>query len=553
MKLFFILFLISLSSFAQTLEQDLEMVFRRNPGLVTQTNPDIFRDEAAKILNDSARTRALYDFYKGDLNTFNSTRMNVINRVRVNPTQELRRVVVSGQSVTGMVAAAIAAQSGHKVSVYDLRMSYTREIQWSSRQSVIDTLSAIDPKLAETYVEEVARNLSRGYSQIDQDGTIKTQPPERMVEGDPRRIPQNAEDMIRGKSVATVQTQVFEELMFKYLSNHPNVTQTKGKIEFGPLNLTTGEHTVIEYEDVTPAGQKEKVYREIRQGNPIAIISEGAGSSNRRALGIESAPVSPARFQVAGIVAMDNGGEIVTHFREEPTGRMVTGSMGTTGSGERWVVGDVDPARITPDATQFGTDVTKPEYITERYRLLEIEFRRIAALNMRVTPESIAAVPVSGAIEGTKLQTFTLQQNISRTAHSGSNVLLLGDAVGNGHWSVGGGLHVGAVSHSERLKTYLTTLNGGGDVRVAAQRYSASVIQDSIDWGENGLYYFYSNLHYREANRAYNEAVSLYMSGKVTSPERALELMLPEGRASSKVLNIKLNCQDIVKRVLGDL
>ena len=206
---------------------------------------------------------------------------------------------------------------------------------------------------------------------------------------------------------------------------------------------------------------------------------------------------------------------------------MITGSMGTAGSGKRWVVGDIDPAKITPDRKVFGVDPKDPKFAAERARLLEEEFKRMAAGNMRVPVESLRDLKVSGAIEGQPLQTFELQQRISNRAHSGANVLLLGDAVGNGHWSVGGGMHVGAVSHGERFKQFLTAVDGGTPMARASVTYSMNVLSDTRAWGEDGLYYFYNNLTREQAEQIYNEAANLYQEGKVATPERALELIVP--------------------------
>ena len=544
----FLLLLLSFAAFSQTGAKDLERLYLANPGLATQGNPEILKKEAAKTLGAESAER-IFKFVSSDLDAFSKARSDILPKLA---SKGLRPVVVSGQSVTGMVAAAIAAQSGHPVRVYDSRMRYTRDIQWSSRQSVADVLASIDPKLAEKYHAETSKFMSRGYLSFGDDGHNTRYPVVDMQKPDARRVPQVAKDMLLLDDVATVQTRIFEKLMHEYLSTHPNVIQKKGKIEIGPIDPKTGEHKIVELEDVTPEGQKEKVYKKVTEGNPITVIAEGAGSSNRTALGIKSVPISPKRLQVAGVVHIENGAEIVTHYRNEGPGRLITGSMGTTGSGKRWVVGDIDETKITPKEAKFGSDPTHPEYVKERARLLEEEFKRMAAGNMRMPVGDLKDVKVSGAIEGQPLQTFELQQHISTRAHSGSNVLLLGDAVGNGHWSVGGGMHVGAVSHGERFKQFLTNVDGGEKMSTAAARYSAGALQDTRAWGESGLYYFYNNLTHEEAAGAYQEAAKLYKENKIKTPERALELMTPDGRTARTVKSVRLKCDDIILRILGD-
>lgn len=141
----------------------------------------------------------------------------------------------------------------------------------------------------------------------------------------------------------------------------------------------------------------------------------------------------------------------------------------------------------------------------ERSRLLNAEFKRMAALNMRIPLSALDSVKVSGAIDGLSLQTFELQQRISSDAHSGKNVLLLGDAVGNGPWNVGGGMHIWAISDGERLKKILTEVNGGKPLSDAFRKYSAGALKDSRAWGEKGFYYFYNNLSEADAAKVYCE------------------------------------------------
>ncbi len=552
---FFLPLLISLSAFAQTGPQDLERLFRMNPGLTTQANPQILEQEARRLLGPEAAGR-IARLTGENLSTFMRERTAIINRVRTTPTVPLRRVVVSGQSVTGMVAAAIAAQSGHEVSVYDLRMTYTRDIQWSSRQALADILASIDPELAERYRTEVARDLSRGYTAIQPDGTIQSHNPGTIQAGDPRRIPMNPDAMLGASSVGTVQTRKFEQLLYEYLSNHPNVRQQRGKVEFGDLDPRTGERPVREYRDVTPQGQREKVYELVERtagDRPIAVVAEGAGSASRQSLGIQSLEVSPARLQVAGVVHIENGGEIATHYRDEVPGRMITGSMGTSETGLRWVVADIDAARITPDYSRFGSDANAPEFKAERQRLLEAEFRRIAEMNMRMAPGSLANAKVGGAIDGLPLSTFELTEHISSAGRSGNNVLLLGDAVGNGHWSVGGGVHIGAISHGERFRQFLTAIDGGGNISTASRAYETGVLTDSRAWARDGLHYFYDHLSADETNRVFTEATRLHQEGKVSSPMRAIELQVPGGRAATEIKPLRMKCADIPLRILGEI
>lgn len=551
---FFLFVAISFEAWAQTPPQDLEALFRANPGLITQAKPEIIRSHAEKLLGKAAAER-IYKFMKSDLDSVNQVRMLVITKVRTNVGKPLPRIVVSGQSVTGLLTASIAAQSGHQVDVYDSRMAYTRAIQWSSRQAVPDAIAAIDQNLAVAYTKEVAQDLVLGSTQIKLDGTVAAGlPPSAMDTPDPRRIPTNTFNMLDAPVVSNVQTKKFEELMYAFLSKHPNVRQHKGKIELGPIDPVTGNHSVREFEDVTPKGQKEKVFKEITPKGPapIVVIAEGAGSSTRSALGIKSIPASPARLQTAGVVHIDKGGEIVTHWRPEKPGTLITGSIAVKGANERWFATDIDERKITPDKS-FGTDKSAPAYVQERARLLDLEFKRIAEMNMQLAPGALKDVKVSGAIGGLPLQTFELEQHISSRASSGNNVLLAGDAVGNGHWRVGGGMHVGVVAHPERFRQFLTDINGGVPLKEALKKYEAHAISDSSIWVRSGLHNFYDKMDPKVARAAFDEAQKLVREGKIETYARALELQFPEGRKATKARPIRLSCDKIPLRILGDL
>lgn len=532
---------------------DLEFIYQKNPALLVQFNPTLLQGEASRILGDKEKAQKIFEFITNDFENFLKTREKMVKEFQKNPPKNLARIVVSGQSVTGMITAALAAQAGHKVDVYDLRLGgFTRDIQWSVRQAAPDILASIDAGLAQRFVSEVATDMARGYTTMK--GTDKeVTEPRSMSIPDPRRVPQDSNELLSSKGVATVQVKKFEKVLFEFLKSHPNVTQRKGKIEIGKLDPTTRRHIITEFEDVTPKGQKEKVFREVRKGTPITIIAEGGGSASRASLNIESAAISPERFQIAGVAHIENGGEIVTHYRYEDTSRYLTTSMGTTGSAMRWVVADLDENKITPDPKKFGSDIKDTAYIQEKARLLELEFKRVAALNMRIPLTDLDNIAVSGAIEKMPLQPFKLQQHISAKAASGTNVLLLADAAGNGHWNVGGGMHVGAITHNERVKSFLATVDSGGSEIIAAKKYSDAVIADSRVWGERGLRYFYDKLPDPDAKKAYNIAADLYFENKVKSPVRALDLMLPEGRQSTVLKSIHLKCDDIARRILGEI
>lgn len=533
----------------------LEQIYLKNPALRVQLNPTEFKARATPIVGAEA-AKELTNMMLSDKGfpVFNSLRMELIDSLRGKP-PGLQRVVVSGGSITGMYNAALLAQMGHQVTVYDTRHDqFSRQIQWSSRQSMADALASIDPDLAKKFQERVARRLDVGYWSIDTHGQRELHRTPDMETPDPRRVPQTGEAMLRGSSVATVRVEEFEKLLAEYIDNSmPNVERRWGTVELGKLDPKTGKYAVTEIRiEQTIDKIKKQIPIENPKGDvPLVIGAEGSGSALRKSTPAEFVPVTEARSQVAGIVYVEQGAEIATHYREEAPGLMVTGSMGHRGSNMRWVVADIDLSKIEPDPKVFGTDAMNPQYNNERQRLLEEEFRRIAAGNLGRPMKDVAVMDVSGAIRGRQVADFQLSQSISSTGHAGNNVFFIADSVGNGHWSAGGGAHVGMISHGERMKTLMGDLYGGIPEADAIQRYDRGVLSDTEAWGRKGMHYFYDSLSDADADEVYRTAVALWREGRVETPRRAVELMLPDGRKTKKIRPIRMPCKGILDFVLS--
>ena len=92
------------------------------------------------------------------------------------------------------------------------------------------------------------------------------------------------------------------------------------------------------------------------------------------------------------------------------------------------------------------------------------EFQTIAARTMLDTDQNIKGAGYTGAVD--KVATFSLQAKLSNRAYAGLNLVLAGDAVGAGHWSVGGGMHVAGLLHQQRLDVLATELLKDPDYRL---------------------------------------------------------------------------------------
>ena len=100
---------------------------------------------------------------------------------------------------------------------------------------------------------------------------------------------------------------------------------------------------------------------------------------------------------------------------------------------------------------------------------------------------------LSGPIENFEPTVFKLQQSMSKTAVYGSNMVAIGDTVGNAHWNVGGGVHIAAVTHLVRLNHLFMDLDAGRSLDDSLKEYDAMVLKDSMEWGRRGIVDFYAD------------------------------------------------------------
>ena len=128
-----------------------------------------------------------------------------------------KHAVISGQSITGMIAAAILAKSGYQVDTYEIRDKYSRNIQWAARQSLVDELASIDQGLARSFLENVARPLYRGSIHINPNGVRRVKKHDGLREGNPLEVPKDGKEMMKHFSVVNMEAKIFEIFLKRYL------------------------------------------------------------------------------------------------------------------------------------------------------------------------------------------------------------------------------------------------------------------------------------------------------------------------------------------------
>lgn len=391
----------------------------------------------------------------------------------VQPLQQKREItstpkqaVVSGGSIGGMMAAMLLAKEGYDVHVYEKREAYTRNIQWLARQALADELASIDQDLYRRFYQEVARPLEKGSIHIEK-GVSRTKSHMELRDTDPWELPKSAAELMASPSIFSIEARVFETFL-KTQAALRNVHFHTGSIHLEQC----GDSYAVEGQEQVP---------------DLIVIAEGANSETRKKLGIRQqrmigrillgADETPSiarslrgqRLQIAGAIGINSGGVMIKHVRTENDLRLLTGVVGHADSDKTWIVADIDPSFDGADQ-----------------ETIDNEFRRLASLALELPLERIKDLVLVGPRDGEPIRPFILEQKVSDKAAIGDNVILTGDAVGNCHWSVGGGMQLAAVSHIERLKALISDLAQGILKGEALKKYSEGILSDSSYWCKTG-------------------------------------------------------------------
>lgn len=464
----------------QDIAASLRTMYTRYPAVRTMTSVDAISTVSHEVLGEQKASELLATMHN-NASMFLAAREDALASTPV--AAKNKTVVVSGLGLAGLTAVAVAAHAGYQVEAFEARSAYTRKLQWAGRQAIANELASIDKKLASDFVDHIAQRLT-GFYLHDKDGTYK----EREVgaaavePGNALDIPQTSEEMFVKTANNITEASIFEEFMFDYISKLPNVKIHRGK-DIAVTQRPNGEVGVV--------GVKGPI--------ETIVLSEGADSRTAKSLGIEYTSTSPKRWQIAGAVKKSQKGRLQKRWRYElgPGGRrrlLQAQAMNGINSDSTWVTADIAEASLAVE----GVAPVSTEYAATRQKLIDREFKRIASETMQLAEGEISSLRVDGAVSGKPLAIFQLEQKITRTAVVGTTVILLGDSVGNGHWSTGGGVQIGMITHMEKFKKLLLSFDLKLDRSQSFKEYSEGVVADTLVWHRFGIIDFYPELD-REA------------------------------------------------------
>ena len=201
------------------------------------------------------------------------------------------------------------------------------------------------------------------------------------------------------------------------------------------------------------------------------------------------------------------------HLKNLPSGELLFSALLSTDELDTtcWVIGDV--------STEFYNVVAGMPKGAEKNQLVEEECEEIAARTMLDTKENVDDAGVKGVLDGT-VRMFISQAKMASVAYAGNNLVLAGDAVGAGHWAVGGGMHVAGMCHQKRLDALAADLLAGADRHVALKEYSDDALKDTEAWISMSMEFYYLSIPKEVVDAVFTDVMTDFEKDKnINAPD----------------------------------
>jgi 2-polyprenyl-6-methoxyphenol hydroxylase-like FAD-dependent oxidoreductase len=410
-------------------------------------------------------------------------------------TEPRLRAAVLGGSIAGLMAGLVLHKNDFEVVLYERQKEYVRSIQWTVRQSFINYLSSVDEKIGKHVYEELVHPITNGYRYLSDrtlkypNGAYKYRTRERPKLGD-GAVPQvSCADSLDDDAVGIIRARELEEYLFKELKRKSNLD----------IHLDNAPKCVL-FDDNQYAlkndGEAQPTHYD------VIVVCVGAGWSRTHFKMIDYKPVSRERAQVSGEVDLKRRGMVINYqhakidkdnVKNLPSGELLFSALLSTDEKDTtcWVIGDVSSEFLVP----YG-NAKKENNKNIMADLAKEECGKIAARTMLETEQSVRDAAIKGVVDDT-VKTFPSQAKISTAACAGDNLILAGDAVGAGHWAVGGGMHVAGMCHQRRLDALAAewrTKKDKKDRQLALEEYSKGVLEDTKAWISRSMEYYYLSI-----------------------------------------------------------
>jgi 2-polyprenyl-6-methoxyphenol hydroxylase-like FAD-dependent oxidoreductase len=432
---------------------------------------------------------------------------------------------VLGGSIAGLMASLVLDHNNFKVDLYERQLGYTRSIQWTVRQSFIDYLYSVDRDIAEHLFtnRKLVSGITNGYRYMSDktlrfpDGAYLYKRRDGLrIEYDERAKPnESCAASLAADFVGIIRAKELETHLREQIQNRTNVQVHLEEapecvlLDDGRYALkkgSEGEHTPYD----------------------LIVGCVGAGWSRESSFPmIKFNPVSRVRPQVSGEVDLPRQGMVTAyqHLKKDmdkkylpylPSGEFLYSTLLSTDKEKTncWVIGDV--------STEFLNIVAKAKDDEEKNKLAKEECGKIAARTLLETDKRLLDAKIKGAVDDT-VKMFPSQAKISSAACAGDNLVLAGDAVGAGHWAVGGGMHVAGMCHQKRLEALATVFLATTDRRKrqpALKKYSDGALEDTRAWISKSMEFYYLSIPKDVVNAVYNDVIeALKKNDRINGPD----------------------------------
>jgi 2-polyprenyl-6-methoxyphenol hydroxylase-like FAD-dependent oxidoreductase len=393
--------------------------------------------------------------------------------------------VVSGASVSGLVAATILADKGYKVHVFEQRESYTRNVQWAGRLQLLQMLQQVK------HLQQLQD--ANSFSAFCKNGVARVLP----------LLTRHFD--VEMPSVAEVTSETID--VDRMLSSPSRFAMRARELEANLRAQVASMHPSIRFHNIkfpgVVRGASDDAYNVVgwldSERPSLIVVCEGAASSTAKSLGIRRVTMSPAQDQFSCRfvnVSPEKCATMKKVYAQYGNECYLGGSMCSTHE-QCWFVVDV-PACMADN-------------VDECKKFAEAMFERCYPGHKGTMQ------PAFDKADWDKNKSWKLQMALSDRATAGNNIVLLGDAVGNGHWSVGGGMQLAVVQHGDALRKLLNDIGKGREA--ALHKYDTRVRAYTASWIELGAPDFFVMVDPDVVKDAIKQAVVLGRPPKFVAPD----------------------------------
>jgi 2-polyprenyl-6-methoxyphenol hydroxylase-like FAD-dependent oxidoreductase len=235
-----------------------------------------------------------------------------------------------------------------------------------------------------------------------------------------------------------------------------------------------------------------------------------------------------------------------------PSGELLYSTLLSTDGDETtcWIVGDAssdflkkvmaasdeaDKAMATMNPEEIKK--TKTELEESNNEMAKKELEKIAARTLIETDKHVIKAGSDGVAVDKPVSKFTLQAKISSAATAGNNVVLVGDAVGEGHPAVGGGMHVAGMCHQKRLQRLAMEWHTQENRKDALTAYDEGARYDTWEWIWRSIEFYYLSIP--------KDVVKAVLEDILKDPKYPSHIKVPEAM-EKKIISVYFGSRDAV-------